>query len=75
MLAALGKAFISVYQKPRVAIMSTGDELDRYRNRSSVGKIINSNSYSLAAQVLECGGIPIILGISKDKKIRSAEKI
>ena len=74
MLAALGKAFISVYQKPRVAIMSTGDELVDIETNPPLGKIINSNSYSLAAQVLECGGIPIMLGISKDKKIDLQEK-
>ena len=74
MLAALGKAFISVYQKPRVAIMSTGDELVDIETDPPLGKIINSNSYSLAAQVLECGGIPIMLGISKDKKIDLQEK-
>lgn len=68
MLAALGKAFISVYQKPRVAIMSTGDELVDIKTNPGPGKIVNSNSYSLAAQVLECGGIPVMLGITKDKK-------
>jgi molybdopterin molybdotransferase len=74
MLAALGKAFISVYQKPSVAIMSTGDELVDIETNPPLGKIINSNSYSLAAQVLECGGIPIMLGISKDKKHDLQEK-
>jgi len=74
MLASLGKAFINVYQKPRVAIMSTGDELVDIETNPPLGKIINSNSYSLAAQVLECGGIPIMLGISKDKKIDLQEK-
>jgi molybdopterin molybdotransferase len=74
MLAALGKAFVSVYQKPRVAIMSTGDELVDIETNPPLGKIINSNSYSLAAQVLECGGIPVMLGISKDKKIDLQEK-
>jgi molybdenum cofactor synthesis domain len=68
MLAALGKAFVSVYQKPRVAIMSTGDELVDIEIDPPPGKIVNSNSYSLAAQVLDCGAIPIMLGISKDKK-------
>jgi molybdopterin molybdotransferase len=74
MMAALGKAFISVYQRPRVAIMSTGDELVDIEINPPLGKIINSNSYSLAAQVLECGGIPIMLGISKDKKLDLQEK-
>jgi molybdopterin molybdotransferase len=68
MLAALGKASVRVYQKPRVAIISTGDELVDIKTDPAPGKIINSNSYSLAAQVLECGAIPVMLGIVKDKK-------
>jgi molybdopterin molybdotransferase len=68
MLAALGKAFVSVYQQPRVAIMSTGDELVDIETDPPPGKIVNSNSYSLAAQVLACGAIPVMLGISRDKK-------
>jgi molybdopterin molybdotransferase len=68
MLAALGKASVSVYRKPRVAIMSTGDELVDIKSKPGPGKIVNSNSYSLAAQVLECGAIPVMLGIARDKK-------
>ncbi len=74
MLAALGKAFVSVYQKPRVAILSTGDELVDIENDPAPGKIVNSNSYSLAAQVLECGGIPVLLGISSDSRAELMEK-
>jgi molybdopterin molybdotransferase len=74
MLAALGKASVSVYQKPRVAIISTGDELVDIKTDPAPGKIVNSNSYSLAAQVLECGAIPIILGIVKDKKSNLQKK-
>jgi len=68
MLAALGKASIRVYRKPRVAIMSTGDELVDIQTNPGPGKIVNSNSYSLAAQVLECSAIPVMLGIARDKK-------
>jgi len=74
MLAALGKAFVSVYQRPRVAILSTGDELVGIGTDPPPGKIVNSNSYSLAAQVLDCGGIPVMQGISGDKKTELAEK-
>lgn len=74
MLAQLGKAFVSVHQKPRVAILSTGDELVDIEVDPPVGKIINSNSYSLAAQVLNCGGIPVILGIGRDNKAELVEK-
>lgn len=68
MLAALGKAFVSVYQQPRVAILSTGDELVDIETDPGPGKIVNSNSYSLAAQTLSCGGIPILYGIVGDTK-------
>ncbi|HBJ75666.1 MAG TPA: hypothetical protein DHO02_02490 [Syntrophaceae bacterium] len=74
MLAALGKAFVSVYQKPRVAILSTGDELVDIEIDPPPGKVVNSNTYALAAQVLACGGIPILLGIGCDKKEALVEK-
>jgi molybdopterin molybdotransferase len=74
MLASLGRAFVNVHQKPRVAILATGDELVDIEYDPPPAKIVNSNSYSLAAQVLECGGIPVILGITKDKKSDLQEK-
>jgi len=74
MLASLGRAFVSVYQKPRVAIIATGDELVDIENDPPPAKIVNSNSYSLAAQVTECGAIPLILGIAKDKKSELQKK-
>jgi len=74
MLSALGRAFVGVYQKPRVAILSTGDELVDIETDPPPGKIVNSNSYSLAAQVLECGGVPVMLGIGRDQKAALAEK-
>jgi molybdopterin molybdotransferase len=74
MLASLGRAFVSVYQKPRVAIIATGDELVDIENDPPPAKIVNSNSYSLAAQVMECGAIPLIMGIAKDKKSELQEK-
>ncbi|HPD56445.1 MAG TPA: molybdopterin molybdotransferase MoeA [Smithellaceae bacterium] len=68
MLASLGKKMVSVYKKPRVAIMATGDELVDINTDPPPGKIVNSNSYSLAALVTDCGGIPLILGITRDNK-------
>lgn len=51
MLAILAKSFVLVYQRPRVAILSTGDELADLDERFSEEKIINSNSYGIAAAV------------------------
>jgi molybdopterin molybdotransferase len=75
MLAILAKSFVPVYQQPRVAILSTGDELADLDERFSEEKIINSNSYGIAAAVQEAGGIPILLGIAKDQPAALKEKI
>jgi molybdopterin molybdotransferase len=75
MLAALKHSFISVYQQPRVAILSTGDELLEIDDPWEEGKIINSNSYSLTAQVMQCGGLPLPLGIAKDQPRVLSSKI
>jgi molybdopterin molybdotransferase len=75
MLAILAKSFVCVYQQPRVAILSTGDELADLDERFSEEKIINSNSYGMAAAVQEAGGIPLLLGIARDTPMALKEKI
>ena len=75
MLAILAKSFIFVYQRPRVAILSTGDELADLDERFSEEKIINSNSYGIAAAVREAGGIPFLLGIARDTPAALKEKM
>ncbi len=66
MLAALGRRQVSVIRRPRVAILSTGDELVDIDEPLAPGKIRNTNSYSAAALVLKYGGEPILLGIARD---------
>jgi molybdopterin molybdotransferase len=68
MLASLGRSFILVYQRPLVAVVATGDELVDIDETPSPWKIISSNSYSLAALVLECGAIPLQIGIARDRR-------
>ncbi len=75
MLATLGHGYVYVYQRPIVAILSTGDELVDLDEPFSEGKIVCSNSYSLAAQTRECGAIPISLGIASDNEADQREKI
>jgi molybdopterin molybdotransferase len=75
MLASLQRSMVSVYQRPRVAILSTGDELLEIDEPWEDGKIVNSNSYSLASLVSESGGIPLQLGIAKDRREELAAKI
>jgi molybdopterin molybdotransferase len=75
MLASLGRSFVSVYQKPLVAILCTGDELVDVDGDLDEVKIISSNSYSLGAQVKDCGATPLQLGIAKDRKEEIEEKL
>ena len=67
MLASLGCREVSVVRRPRVAILATGDELVDIDEPLAPGKIRNTNSYSNAAQVIKYGGIPVMLGIARDK--------
>ncbi len=75
MLSAMGTTSLAVYRQARVAILATGDELLEPGSTPAPGKIINSNSYSLAAQVLDAGGDPVLLGISPDSLDATCEKI
>ena len=73
--AAAGKASVKVYRKPRVAILSTGDELVEVAEKPGPSQIRNSNSYSLAALVAECGGEPVQLPIAPDEEGKLTELI
>ncbi len=75
MLASVGRSFVLVYQRPLVAILCTGDELVDVDGELEEAKIISSNSYTLAAQVRDCGAIPVQLGIAKDRKEEIEEKL
>jgi molybdopterin molybdotransferase len=68
--ASVGKARIQVYVRPKVGILSTGDELVGINETPGPSQIRNSNSYSLAAQVRKAGGEPAILPIAPDDKTR-----
>lgn len=68
MLASLGRSSIFIYQRPLIAIVATGDELVDIDEPPSPWKIVGSNSYTLAALVRECGGMPIQTGIAKDRR-------
>jgi molybdopterin molybdotransferase len=74
-LASLGIDKISVFPKPNVAILCTGDELVDIKESLTPGKIRNSNLYSLSAQVKEVGALPLEYGIIKDDPEEIKEKI
>ena len=75
MLASVGRASVYVHQRPVVAILCTGDELVDVDEGIADHKIVSSNSYTLSAQVMECGALPLQLGIAKDTPEEIEEKL
>jgi molybdopterin molybdotransferase len=65
-LATVKSARVQVYRRPRVAILSTGNELEDIDDPVDPDKIPNSNSYALMAQVQALGIAPDLLGIARD---------
>ena len=65
-LASLGLDRVPVKRRPVVSVLATGDELETAGTTLAGGKIYDSNSYSVAASVIACGGIPRLLGIARD---------
>lgn len=67
LLATIGRTEVQAYRNPRVAVMSTGNELVEPGRQPAPGQIRDANRYSLMAVVRQAGGIPIDLGISLDR--------
>ena len=66
LLAALGRSQVCVRARPRVALVSGGDELMEPDGVPARGRIVASNAYALAAQCREAGAVPVNLGIARD---------
>lgn len=75
MLATVGVPFVFVRKRPRVAVISTGDELCDIIEVPPMGKISNSNGYALASLVSACGATPVQLGIARDTRESLREKL
>ena len=68
-LASIGSSEVDVYARPRVAIMTSGDELvdlDQFDEVRAGRKIVSSNSYTLHALVRATGGVPVSVGTARD---------
>ncbi|MBI5215047.1 MAG: molybdopterin molybdotransferase MoeA [Ignavibacteriae bacterium] len=74
-LASLGKQFVSVYRKPTVAILATGNELVEINKPLTEGKIRNSNLYALKSLVRELGCNVMDLGIARDDREELKTKV
>jgi molybdopterin molybdotransferase len=74
-LAALGRARVRVHQRPRVAVLSTGDELVPPEAPLGPGQIPDSNTYTLCGLVAEAGAVPLSLGIARDRREELVERL
>jgi molybdopterin molybdotransferase len=81
-LASVGRVEVSVFRRPRVAVLASGDELvdvDRFEEvlsgAGASAKIISSNTYTLEAAVRQAGGEPLSLGFVGDDPIALRERI
>ena len=75
MLATFGHEGITVYQRPRVALIATGDEIVEVNESPKEFQIRNSNIYSLAAQVERAGGVAVMLAVARDNPRHTREII
>ncbi|MEO8100760.1 MAG: gephyrin-like molybdotransferase Glp [Acidobacteriota bacterium] len=66
LLATVGRERLTVYTKPRVAVLPTGDEIVDVSETPAAFQIRNSNAWSMATQVARAGGDPHILPIARD---------
>lgn len=73
--AAVGYTDVLVYQKPKVGIISTGDELVEPQNKPAISQIRNSNGYQLIAQVKACGAEANYIGIAEDTPEDTFDKV
>jgi len=71
--ASVGRPRLVVHQKPKVAVLSTGDEVVDVDVPPGPSQIRNSNSYSLAAQIQSAGAEPVVLPIAPDEPLRLRE--
>jgi molybdopterin molybdotransferase len=66
LLASLGHVGVTVGRSPRVGVLATGDELIDLGEPERPDRIYNVNSYAVAAQIAEAGGVPVVMGIARD---------
>jgi len=77
-LASTGLSQVKAFRRPRVAIISSGDELvdlDRFAEVEKGRRIVSTNSYTLEALTRVAGGVPIDLGIAADSKASLRRKL
>jgi molybdopterin molybdotransferase len=75
LLSAMGNSEARVVEKPRIAILATGNELAKIGSKPAEDQIFESNGIMLSAMCQELGAEPVDLGIAQDEKVEIAEKL
>jgi molybdopterin molybdotransferase len=75
LMAGIGNTEVRVFLRPRLAVISSGDEIVPVGDVPRPGEIRDINRYTIVSMVEEAGGIPIFLGIAKDRFDDLREKI
>ena len=73
LIAAIGLSKVKVFSKPRVAVISTGNELVSQGTELPPGKIYDINTWAIAESIHEAGGVPIVYGIVEDDEEKLRE--
>jgi molybdopterin molybdotransferase len=73
--ASVGKSRLEVFLRPCVAVLTTGDEIVSVDSDPGPTQIRNSNSYSLAAQIQQAGGEPVLLPVAPDEPRELRQRI
>jgi molybdopterin molybdotransferase len=74
-MAGIGRTEVHVYLRPRVAIISSGDEIVPIEAIPKPGEIRDINRYTIVSMVDEVGAIPLFLGIARDRFDELKEKV
>jgi molybdopterin molybdotransferase len=73
--ASVGKSHLEVFTRPNVAVLTTGDEIVDIDSTPGATQIRNSNSYSLAVQIQQAGGEPVLLAVAPDEPRQLRERV
>lgn len=74
-LAGIGRTSLQVFLKPRVGVISSGDEIVPVEQQPRYGEVRDINRHTIVSMVKESGALPIFLGIAKDRLGELREKI
>lgn len=74
-LAGIGRTYLRVFLKPKIGLISSGDEIIPVDQKPSSGEVRDINRHTITSMVRESGGIPFFLGVAKDRFDDLKEKI